>query len=116
MTFRETLEEHLAAISARDIGRFAVTVSSDPEARVIAPDGGAIVGAEAIVEAHRDWFAGDAWTFSPRVALTRESDGLAFGLLDVAYVEAAGTGRFLLTREADGWRLLYDQNTPLPPV
>ena len=118
MTFLETLREHLAAISARDIARFAPTISSDPQARVVAPDGGAIVGGEAILEAHRGWFATAGWTFAPSIVLTRESDALGFALLEVAYSEPAGTRRFLLsavfTREGEAWRLFYDQNTPLP--
>ena len=118
MTFQEALAEHLAAIAARDGDRFAATVAGDPEARVVAPDGSAIVGGEAIVAAHRAWFAGGEWTFRPQVLLTRESEALGFALLEVDYREGSDARRFLLsvvfTREPGGWRLFYDQNTPLP--
>ena len=117
MIFHEGLREHLSAIAARDIERFAATVSRDPAARVIAPDGGAIVGFESIVEAHRGWFESDGWTFSPTTIFERESDTLGFALLEVHYREASGAKRFLLSAVfalEDGiWRLLYDQNTPL---
>ena len=116
--FHDGLTEHLSSISERDIERFAATVSRDLAARVIAPDGGAIVGFEAIVEAHRGWFESDGWTFSPAVIFERESDLLGFALLEVDYREASGAKRFLLSvvfaREDGVWRLLYDQNTPLP--
>ena len=89
----------------------------DPATRVIAPDGAAIVGRDAIVEAHRGWFASGDWTFSPSVLLERESDRLGFALLDVVYREGTTTRRFLLSvvfaAEDGTWRLLYDQNTPL---
>lgn len=117
MTFPEALDDHFAAIATRDIERFAATISGDIDTRVIAPDGGAIVGREAIVEAHRGWFATGGWTFSPHVLFARESDGLGFALLEVDYVEDGAARRFLLSivflREDDTWRLLFDQNTPL---
>jgi ketosteroid isomerase-like protein len=117
MSFHAGLVEHLAAISARDIDRFAATVSGDAEARVIAPDGGAIVGREAIVAAHRGWFATVGWTFAPQIVFERTSDGLGFALLEIDYREAEQHRRFLLSvvfaREDGIWRLLYDQNTPL---
>ena len=118
MTFLETLHEHLAAISARDGERFADTVSSDPQARVVAPDGSASVGRDAIVAGHLGWFATAGWTFSPSIVMAREAEGLGFALLEIVYAEPAGARRFLLsvifTHEAGGWRLFYDQNTPLP--
>jgi hypothetical protein len=117
MTFRDGLDEHLAAISARDIDRFAATVSRAPYARVIAPDGGAIVGYDAIVDAHRGWFAGGSFTFEPRVLVERANETLGFALLDIAYTEGE-TKRFLLSvvfeRDDGVWKLFFDQNTPLP--
>ncbi len=117
-SFHDGLNEHLAAIGARNIERFAATVSRDPAARVVAPDGSAIVGYEAIVEAHRGWFATDGWTLAPHALFERESDTLGFALLEVDYREASAARRFLLSVvfvfEEGAWRLLYDQNTPLP--
>ncbi len=106
------LEEHLAAIAARDIDRFAATVSRAPDARVIGPDGGAIVGYAAIVAAHRDWFAPAVWTFAPRILLERVSDMLGFALLEVDYHETGVDRRFLLSvvfaREDGAWKLYFD--------
>ena len=117
VSFHDGLGEHLAAIGARDIDRFAATVSGDPAARVIAPDGSAVVGFAAILEAHRGWFESDGWTFTPTILFERESDTLGFALLEVDYREASGAKRFLLSvvlaLEVGTWRLLYDQNTPL---
>lgn len=119
MDFHGGLEEHLAALRARDIERFAATLSRDPAARVVAPDGSASVGYEAVREAHRGWFAGEvAWTFEPTVIFERTSGDLGFALLEISYAEPGLRKRFLLslvfTREDRTWRLFYDQNTPLP--
>ncbi len=121
MDFQAGLQEHLAALRARDIERFAATLSRDAAARVVAPDGGTIVGYAAIREAHRGWFAAaGTWTFEPRVVFSRASGELGFALLDVTYVENGAEKRFLLSvvfaREDGTWRLLYDQNTSLAAV
>ncbi|GAC1307509.1 MAG: hypothetical protein NVS2B3_14280 [Vulcanimicrobiaceae bacterium] len=118
MDFQAGLMEHLAALEARDIERFAATLSRDPAARVVAPDGTQTVGYEAIREAHRGWFASEAaWTFEPTVVFSRSEGDLGFGLLDVRYAEGAVATRFMLgvvfVREVGTWRLLYDQNTPV---
>ncbi len=114
--FRDGLNEHLGAIATRDIERFAATISRDPDARVIAPEGTETVGYDAIVAAHRGWFAADEpWTFEPHIVLIRGSDTLGFALLDVDYHEGQSKRRFMLsllfTREDSAWKLLYDQNT-----
>ena len=118
MSFREALNGHLAAIVARDIERFAATISRGADARVIGPDGSALLGYDAIVAAHRGWFGSEsAWTFAPRVVLERASESLGFALLEVAYRESDAERRFLLSvvfvREEGAWKLLYDQNTTL---
>ncbi len=119
MEFRTTLDEHLAAIAARDIDRFAATLSRDPQARVVGPDGSAIVGHDAIVAAHRAWFASETdWSFQPHIVLLRTGKEFGFVLLEVDYRDETAQRRFLLsllfTREDDAWKLFYDQNTPLP--
>ncbi|MBC5798533.1 MAG: nuclear transport factor 2 family protein [Candidatus Eremiobacteraeota bacterium] len=117
MEFQDGLRAHLAAIDARNIERFAATISRNPDARAIAPDGTATVGYDAIVAAHRAWFASEArWTFDPHIVLMRASETLGFALCDVDYREGASQRRFLLsllfTYDDGAWKLFYDQNTP----
>jgi ketosteroid isomerase-like protein len=118
MTFAEALSEHLDAIAARDLGRFAATLARSPEVRVVGPDGSAIAGHDAILDAHRGWFAApEPWTFEPDVLIARDGGDLGFALLDVRYADGGGPRRFYLTlvfvREGGTWRLLYDQNTTI---
>ncbi len=116
--FKTALATHLGAISARDIATFGATISRDPEARVVGPDGAEIIGYEAIVAAHRDWFSSSAqWSFEPQIRLVRAAEHLSFALLEVDYREGGSRQRFLLSviflRENGAWKLWYDQNTPL---
>jgi uncharacterized protein (TIGR02246 family) len=118
-TFREALDEHLAALQARDVERFAATLGDD----VAVVDGkGAITrGTEAVLASHAAWFdAPDAWRFDYEIVLTRELGSAAFALIDVTYrnTPQSAPARFLLSLvferdPAGAWKFVYDQNTTL---
>jgi ketosteroid isomerase-like protein len=115
-TFDEALSEHIAAIQARDIKRFAATLSRSDGLQVVGPDGTAIRGYDDVLQAHSDWFcSGSEWSFEPEIAWKHEASDMAAVLLDVVYTEEGRRKTFLLLtifrREPDGWRFLYDQNT-----
>lgn len=117
MSFLEALEEHLESITMRDIDRFAATLAND-DVHLVGGDGRVIDGRENVLAAHRDWFMDDTWTFAPEILWTREEAGAAWALTRITYREVAGERQFLLlflfAHENDEWRLVYDQNTPIP--
>jgi uncharacterized protein (TIGR02246 family) len=115
--FADALVEHLAALQARDIERFARTIGDDV---TVVDGGGTIVsGKDAVIAAHAQWFSSDdAWSFDATVVLTREFGDAGLALLDVSYrnTPQAPASRFLLSlvfvRDAAGaWQFVYDQNT-----
>jgi len=115
-TFDEALAEHIAAIQACDIERFAATLSRTDGLQVVGPDGTAIRGYDDVLQAHADWFRSEAvWSFEPEVTWKHEATDMAAALLDVVYTEDGRRKKFLLLtifrREPNGWRFLYDQNT-----
>ncbi len=114
--FSDALAEHLAAIAVRDAERFAATVSTR-DVRLVGGDGSIIEGHANVVAAHRGWFAQAGWTFEPEILWMREVDGCGWALTRVRYTEADSLRTFLLfllfALEEDGWRLVFDQNTPL---
>lgn len=118
MSVLEALEEHIEAIISRDIDRFAATLAHD-EVRFVGGDGRIIDGRENVVAAHRDWFMDDSWTFRPEILWTREEPGAAWALTRVTYEESESERQFLLlflfVDENGEWRVVYDQNTPIPP-
>lgn len=113
----EALDEHLEAIATRDIDRFAATLAAD-DVRFVGGDGRIVEGRENVVAAHRDWFMDDAWTFEPEILWTREEQSAGWALTRVRYREPSAEKQFLLLFafiEEDGaWKVLYDQNTPIP--
>jgi uncharacterized protein (TIGR02246 family) len=118
-TFRDALEEHLAALRARDVERFAATVGDD----VVVVDGAGTItrGTDEVLAAHAAWFRDpQAWTFDYDVVLTRELGGGGLAVIEVTYRHGphAKPSRFLLSlvfeRDAHGaWKFVYDQNTTL---
>ena len=121
LSFRDALAEHLAALGARDIERFARTLSASPELRVVGPQGAITTGYDAVRSSHARWFtSAAAWTFESTELWRQAGSDVGLSLHSVTYRDepSAKPIRFLLlfafAREADGgWRLVYDQNTPL---
>jgi hypothetical protein len=116
VSFLEALEEHLEAISERDIDRFAATLAAD-DVRFVGGDGRIIDGRENVIAAHREWFMSDGWRFDPEILWTREETGAACALTRVQYSESGNSRVFLLfflfVDESGNWRAVYDQNTPI---
>lgn len=116
-TLLEAFEEHVDAIKTRDIERFAATLARN-DVRFVGGDGRIIEGRENVVAAHRQWFMDDRWTFDPEILWTREEAGAAWTLARVTYREAQASKQFLLlflfVQEDGNWKVLYDQNTPIP--
>lgn len=118
-TFQAALDEHLAALQARDAERFAATLGDD----VVVVDGrGAIThGTDAVLRSHAGWFAApEQWSFLYRILFARETATSGLALLEVTYrhTPQADAARFLLSlvfeRDAAGaFKFVYDQNTPL---
>ena len=118
-TFRGALDEHLAALQARDAGRFAATLGDD----VVVVDGGGKIkrGTAAVRESHAEWFALPVhWRFEYEVIFTRETASSGLALLTVTYTHEPGADpvRFLLSLvferdETGAFKFVYDQNTPL---
>ncbi|MDB5071756.1 MAG: hypothetical protein JWM87_2867 [Candidatus Eremiobacteraeota bacterium] len=117
--FREALDEHLGALQARDVERFAATLGAD--AAVVDGAGAIKRGTGAVLRSHAEWFAmPEPWTFAYELLFTRETESSGLALIDVTYRHTpdAEPARFLLSllfeRDADGaFKFVYDQNTPL---
>ncbi len=112
-SFETALNEHLSAISSRDIERFAKTLH--PDVRLVGPTGSIIQGYDDAVAAHRGWFAEGGWSFEPSVLWSGERGDTAWALTSVRYTVPNKLDRFLLfllfVRAGDTWKLIYDQNT-----
>jgi ketosteroid isomerase-like protein len=117
--FRAALDEHLGALQARDVERFAATLGEN----VVVVDGGGTItrGTDAVLRSHAEWFRSpDPWRFDYEITLTRETASFGLAVVDVTYRHTpdAEPARFLLSlvfeRDAGGtFKFVYDQNTTL---
>ncbi|MFC7277853.1 YybH family protein [Paractinoplanes rhizophilus] len=121
MDFTEALAGHLAAIEARDLAAYLDTVRDG--AALIMPNGRLLQGRAAIADFHREWFGDPDWSWRLAPAHTAIAGDTAVAVFTVDYADRDQRGepyttRYLLSltfaRDAGGWLLLHDQNTPLP--
>ena len=124
-TLRETLDRHLAAINARDLGALLDTVTRKPALTTILPNGKVLETREQYRSLHVEWFAERDWRMVFDVQDVRE-----FGEIGIARVKYDSQTRnaaggydskrvallsLVFAREDGAWRLVYDQNTVVPP-
>ncbi|CAN5170463.1 hypothetical protein BH23GEM2_BH23GEM2_03750 [soil metagenome] len=97
------------------MSRLLETVTTGDSITVIFPQGSTLCTRQQYVDFHRAWFADTSWTmqFDPVLSVARDSFGVA--LFRTVYSDTSGVrdGLVSLTfsREPDGWRLVFDQNT-----
>lgn len=116
ISYAQGRDEHLRAITERDIDAFARTVHED--VRLVGPSGALIEGRDAAVAAHRVWFEQGAWSFAYSILFSDEYGDAGWSLASVTYTSGTDVTRFVLfmlfvRTEAGTWELIYDQNTPL---
>lgn len=122
---RTTLDRHLAAINARDLDTLMSTVTGGEALVTILPNGAVLETRAQYRKLHEDWFAGDDWrmVFTVQDVHDFGGSGIARVHYDSQVRDAQGQyasrRQAILTltfvREEGAWRLVYDQNTIIPP-
>ncbi|HPE47891.1 MAG TPA: nuclear transport factor 2 family protein [Hyphomonas sp.] len=119
--FAAAVENHLAAIKAKDINAFLPTISATDELDVIFPNGEVLKGHDAVADFHKEWFGDSEWRMTPVVDKLIEGKDLSTALVRYDYRDTPdGAPRsawlVLVFRLEDGaWRLVHDQNTRIEP-
>lgn len=121
MTFRQTLEKHLAAIQDRDLDRLIETLPAE-ELLLVMSDGKVARTVREFVEAHRGWFQMPNWTLKTEPINVSETPDMGVAVLRLDYSELNADGtRFhqqsvltlIFAREDSRWVMVHDQNTPI---
>jgi uncharacterized protein (TIGR02246 family) len=121
MTFRETLEKHLAAIRQRDFEALAETVAEDALVLITA-EGRLVESAQEFLGMHRDWFAMDGWRLEATPVRLFEAPEMGVAVLRLEYREdppdrppvRQQSYLTLVFERRDGrWLMVQDQNTPV---
>ncbi len=114
----EPLDSYLASIAERDPARLGALV--DESVILLMPNGKLVIGKEAFVELHREWFKDRDWSWRTKVlASNRWSEGVNY-LLHVEYSDKDEKGintsfsyhlGLTFRKEAGRWLLTFDQNS-----
>lgn len=122
---RATLDAHLAAIQARDLDALLATVTSGPRLTLILPSGTVLSTRDEYRQLHVEWFAEKDWRMIFEVLEVRELGDAGVGLVKYQAQALQPDGSFqtrreallslVFAREAGSWRLVFDQNTVIPP-
>ncbi|KRD75808.1 SgcJ/EcaC family oxidoreductase [Lysobacter sp. Root983] len=121
-----TLDAHLTAINARDLDGLLATVTRGDKLTLILPNGQVLETREQFRQLHVDWFAEQDWRMRFQTYSVRELGDVGVALVKYESQTRQPDGAYLTRREAwlslvfakesDGWRLVYDQNTVIPPT
>src|SRR5688500_6187249 len=91
MTFRETLNKHIAAITSRDIEALVETLPQD-ELVLVMSNGKVVRAVREFVEAHRDWFAMPNWLLHFEPVEFHESVDLGVAIFKLDYTDLRPDG------------------------
>jgi uncharacterized protein (TIGR02246 family) len=124
-SLRSTLDAHLAAINARDLDALLATVTRGEQLTLVLPNGTLLTTREAFRQLHVDWFADRGWRMQFEVESVRAFGDVGIALVRYRSQAKQADGSYATKREAwlnltfareDGdWRLVFDQNTVIPP-
>jgi ketosteroid isomerase-like protein len=119
--FREAVEAHLAAITARDMEALLPTLTGGNDLTMIAPNGYKFDTRQQYIDFHRQWFAiKDEGKFEREIVRLIESPALGHALIRYRYSSKDEGGKTRTTvswlaltfaLEGGNWRLVFDQNT-----
>lgn len=120
MNFRESLDNHLSAVAARNLEEFSKTLVNDDRLTLIMPNSSVLNGFKAVVDFHKGWFSDPDWAIETTLLKTIEGDSSCIALLDVVYSDLDESGKpyqlnYILSLtfvyEEGSWLLVFDQNT-----
>ncbi len=121
-SFEDSLQRHVSAVQDRNLADLEATITSGAELLLILPSGRMMQTREDYVAFHRTLFADTDWrmTFEPierrtfgdyghaLYRVTFDPDGAGPAPSNPAYLSLG------LALEEGEWRLVHDQNTPVP--
>lgn len=127
-TFRATLDRHLQAINARDLPALLATVTGGDALTTILPNGKVLQTRAQYEQLHVDWFKDHDWKMLFDVQEIRMLGDSAIARVRYdSQVRESGADNskytskriaqltLVFTQEKGQWRLVYDQNTVVPP-
>lgn len=86
------MEEHLNAVSNRDLATLKSTMSPNGDMLLILPQTETIVGVDAFMDYHKEWFEFPNWTFTTSIVDSEVSHDMGFVIIESMYREPERNG------------------------
>jgi ketosteroid isomerase-like protein len=94
----QVMEQHLQAVSQKNLQSLADTLDPDGRMQLILPQSEIREGTEAFLAFHRDWFANGDWTFETRILNHELGRDLAMVVVEIIYREPERDGKPYVNR------------------
>jgi ketosteroid isomerase-like protein len=117
--FDKALQDHLDAISNRDIDAFKARLTRGDKLYTIVQNGHAFTTPSELVDIHEQWFKDQNWIWEGVVVHKLVGEDMAMALVKYQYRvkaddEPFSTWLLYVFQLQDGeWRIVHDQNTAL---
>lgn len=111
------MENHLNAVSKRNINDLMATLSPDDEMTLILPQSEIIDSKEGFIEYHRKWFEDQSWTFEYKILKLKAGTYFSIAVVEVLYKEPERNGKpyfnrmivsYVLEKKQGKWCVIKD--------
>ena len=103
----QVMEQHLQAVSLKDLESLAETLDPDGQMQLILPQAEIRNGTAAFLAFHRDWFATPDWTFETRILNHELGRDLAMVVVEIIYREPERDGQPYFNRMIVSYDLMH---------
>jgi ketosteroid isomerase-like protein len=117
--FNKALQDHLDAISNRDIEAFKDHMTRDKTMYTIVQNGHAFTTPEEIIAVHEEWFKDTEWTWKGTIVHTVVGEDMALALIRYDHQPKSEDApltswlTYVFRLENGAWRIVHDQSTSL---
>ncbi len=115
--FVSKMQQHLDAVSNKDLATLESTLSPDGKMQLILPSSEIMHTAKEFVDYHRAWFQDTTWSFETKILNTEIGDKVGMAITEIVYREPERDGKpyfnrmivsYDLKKMADEWYIIKD--------
>ena len=87
------MQQHLDAVTNRDMETLQRTLSPNGNMQLILPDSEIMYSVDEFLNYHREWFQDSTWTFETNILNTAVGDPIGMAVVEVVYKEPSRAGK-----------------------
>ena len=115
--FTSRMQEHLDAVTNRDLETLRSTMCPDGKMQLILQSSEIIEKVEGFMDYHEEWFQDTTWTFTTKILNTEVGESMGMAVTEVVYGEPDRNGEpywnrmvvsYDLQKQGDQWYIIKD--------